>query len=267
MRLALVIGNSRLHWAVLSERRVYATWDTEPLDRGAIAPLCSRPDPLNSRLTLAPSQELEQITLTPPLIIVSVVPQQTAFWQRHISCDVITLEQIPLRGLYPTMGIDRAIAALGAGETYGFPVLVIDGGTALTLTGIDGDRRVIGGAILPGLRLQGRSLNQHTAALPEIDFASPSSSPASAIPRWAVTTPDAIRSGIFYTILSGIRDFVEDWRVTHVDSRVVLTGGDGEFLYRHLGDRYPQMKPLMSFEPHLVFKGIQTLLTKKCPEP
>jgi type III pantothenate kinase len=262
MRLALVIGNSRLHWAVLSETLIHATWDTEHLDHEAIAQLCLDANSLNSFLTLAPKHPPDPLTITSPMVVVSVVPEQTALWQQQVSCQSITLDQIPLKGLYPTMGIDRAIATLGAGQSYGFPVLVVDGGTALTLTGIDGDRQIIGGAILPGLRLQGRSLTQQTAALPEIEFSSSASSPASAIPRWAMTTPDAIRSGIFYTILSGVREFIEDWRSTYPDSKVVLTGGDGLFLHRHLGDRYPHLLPFTIYDPYLVFKGIQVLLKK-----
>ena len=95
---------------------------------------------------------------------------------------------------------------MGAGETYGYPVLVIDGGTALTITGIDANRRLIGGAILPGLRLQLRSLSVGTAALPEIIL------PQQLPPRWSNNTPDSIASGILYTVSAGISDFIQDWQ-------------------------------------------------------
>jgi len=44
----------------------------------------------------------------------------------------------------------RALAVLGAGKKYGFPCLVIDAGTALTFTGVDRDKKLVGGAIDPG---------------------------------------------------------------------------------------------------------------------
>ena len=74
--------------------------------------------------------------------------------------EFIGLEDIPLEGLYPSLGVDRALALWGAGATWGFPCLVIDGGTALTLTGGNGDGFLVGGAILPGLRLQLQSLGR-----------------------------------------------------------------------------------------------------------
>ena len=39
--------------------------------------------------------------------------------------------------MYPTLGIDRALALYSAGSTFRFPVLVIDAGTALRFTGAD----------------------------------------------------------------------------------------------------------------------------------
>jgi type III pantothenate kinase len=85
------------------------------------------------------------------LSLASVVPNQTALWQDYSNVHEITLDQVPLQGIYPTLGIDRALALWGAGETWGWPMLVIDAGTALTLTGADANRCLIGGAILPGL--------------------------------------------------------------------------------------------------------------------
>jgi type III pantothenate kinase len=69
-----------------------------------------------------------------PLYLASVVPSQTALWQTYPDVHIITLDQVPLQGVYPTLGIDRALALWGAGETWGWPMLVIDAGTALTLT-------------------------------------------------------------------------------------------------------------------------------------
>jgi len=63
-----------------------------------------------------------------------VVPNQRELWANYGNLRIITLKDIPLLDLYPTFGIDRALAVLGAGKKYGFPCLVIDAGTALTFT-------------------------------------------------------------------------------------------------------------------------------------
>lgn len=246
-----MIGNARLHWGLLSDKGVVSTWDTPHLDAAAIAPLLSNPSDFTPLLSLSPNPPSPPPTLAPPLLLASVVPSQSALWQRQAPTRLVALDQIPLTGLYPTMGIDRALALVGAGHQYGFPVLVIDGGTALTFSGVDGDRHVVGGAILPGVQLQGRSLSQHTAALSEVDL-EPSPLPN----RWALTTPEAIRSGILYTVLAGIRDFVSHWRAEFPTSPVVLTGGDGATLYRYLQTYSPDCVMDTHWNPNLVFEGI-----------
>jgi type III pantothenate kinase len=156
--LALAIGNSRYHWAWLIGQEIQDSWHSDYV----------RADNCSQQLVLpnnfAAYLKLQQLQLADiPIYLASVVPAQTELWQPHVQ-RVFTLADVPLLNLYPTLGIDRALAAYGAGQIYGYPMLVIDGGTALTLTGIDGDRRLVGGAICPGLGLQLQSLNVRTAA-------------------------------------------------------------------------------------------------------
>jgi type III pantothenate kinase len=177
-------------------------------------------------------------------------------WEAYPEVRIITLEQIPLQGVYPTLGIDRALALWGAGETWGFPVLTIDAGTALTFTGADGDRMLVGGAILPGLGLQLQSLAQKTANLPQVEAQNVLSLP----PRWALNTPESIQSGIIYTIIAGVRDFIAAWWQKFPESHVVLTGGDGKLLLGYLRSRFPEIASQVIFEPHLIFWGMRVIV-------
>lgn len=151
------------------------------------------------------------------------------------------------------MGVDRAFALWGAGVTYGFPCLVIDAGTALTFTGADAHRRLIGGAILPGLRLQLHSLAQKTAALPEVKL------PQTLPQRWARGTPAAIESGVIYTVLAGVQDFIENWWQQHPDSQIVLTGGDGALLLNWLPLKDREATKV-KVDPQLIFWGMRSLI-------
>ena len=262
IRLALVIGNSRLHWALVSAEKVLCTWDSDHLDQKAIASLIPHRNDLGTLLSLSAHSLRSFQPPIAPLLLASVVPTQTHLWQQHVQTQTITLDQIPLQGIYPTMGIDRALAALGAGQCYGFPVLIIDGGTALTFTGVDGNRQIVGGAILPGLRLQGRSLTQHTAALPDIDFSEETATQDSTVVRWATKTPEAIRSGIFYTVIAGIRDFIEHWQQQYSESSIVFTGGDGQFLLSRLQKSHSHLTSGAIFNAALVFEGIRAVITQ-----
>jgi type III pantothenate kinase len=187
------------------------------------------------------------------LYLASVVPEQTKLFLDYPDLNLIQLTDIPVKNLYPTLGIDRALAVLGSGETYGFPSLVIDGGTALTLTGVNQNQELSGGAILPGLGLQFQSLAIKTAALPRLNL------PQSLPTRWAMNTEDAIASGIIYTLLTGIMGFIEDWLKQHPESNIILTGGDGERLLSYLNEIYPDIANYSKFDPNLIFWGMRSL--------
>jgi len=182
-----------------------------------------------------------------------VVPPQTDLWAAYPAVTRLTLAHIPLAGLYPTLGIDRALTLLGAGTSYGFPTLVIDAGTALTVTGATGDRQLIGGAILPGLSLQLRALAQHTAALPIV------SPPDILPPRWARQTDTAIASGVIYGLLATLQTFITAWQQQFPTSSLCLTGGDGPRLLTYLQAESPAIAAQLHPDPHLSFKGILAL--------
>jgi type III pantothenate kinase len=220
--LALAIGNSRCHWAWFIGQELQDYWHSDYVSADNWSQQLVLPD---NFATYLKSQQLQLAEI--PIYLASVVPAQTKLWQPYVQ-KVFTLVDIPLLNLYPTLGIDRALAAYGAGQIYGYPVLVIDGGTALTITGIDGDRRLVGGAICPGLGLQLQSLSAGTAALPQLQI------PAVLPHRWAQDTPSAIMSGVLYGSIAGLQDFIQDWHQQFPDSPVLVTGGDGGLLQSYL---------------------------------
>ncbi|MDX2097338.1 MAG: pantothenate kinase [Leptolyngbyaceae cyanobacterium bins.59] len=239
--LALAIGNSRVHWAWFEGDRLSHAGHTTHLNALQV-----------KTLSFLPVESL----IEPDIWMASVVPEQTLLWEFR-SPQVITLDHIPITNLYPTLGIDRALALLAAGERWEWPVLVVDGGTALTLTGADGDRQLIGGVILPGLGLQFQSLANQTAQLPQLQV--PEQLPS----RWARTTDQAIQSGILYTVTAGLRDFLGDWWQKFPDSNVALTGGDGAILLTYLREKMPDQIDRLQLEPRLVFQGMQ-IVRRKC---
>nr|WP_322744181.1 MULTISPECIES: pantothenate kinase [unclassified Coleofasciculus] len=250
--LALVIGNSRLHWGWFADGTLQEAWDTDYFPEKQVEQLiqCWVSGVMPAELF---PPVLQKSCLSPPLYLASVVPEQTKLWQAYPATRIISLDHLPLSGLYPTLGIDRALALLGAGETYGYPMLVIDAGTALTFTGVDRHRRLMGGAILPGLRLQLQSLGQRTAALPTTQL------PPQLPSRWAMQTPAAIESGVIYTVLAGVQDFIGDWQSRFRGSQVAITGGDYNLLLRYWQAQYPDLGYLLIADPHLIFWGIRSV--------
>lgn len=253
--LALTIGNSRLRWALFNHTHLQHTWETPHLSEAIAQQLIQTAFDF-SACGLSPLKTLLPVWQTPPeLWVTSVVPQQTALWQTYSQTKVIAADQIPLKAAYSTLGLDRALAVLGASEVYGSSVLVIDSGTALTFTGAD-RLTLVGGAILPGLQLQFRALNQATAALPLIQTETlPEHLPL----RWSNDTIAAMQSGIVHTVLASIKSFVEDWQQTFPDSALVLTGGDCTILHRYLEQLHPALAEQIVVDPNLLFWGARAI--------
>ena len=243
--LGLAIGNSRLHWAWFQDGELQISWNSKYLTESVVnntIPFDIFPDPvLKGKLSRL------------PVCLVSVVPVQTSLWQNYTLLRQINLVDIPLEGIYPTMGVDRALAVWGGGKTYGFPCLVIDSGTALTFTGVDEQQTLIGGAILPGLSLQLKSLASHTAALPIVKL-------TTSLPeRWALNTQQAIESGIVHTILAGINSFITDWTARFPQSTIIFTGGDTFLLEKYRESHQTQRTNKVIFDTNLLFWGIKLI--------
>lgn len=264
--LALMIGNSRLHWAWFEGDRLCQTWDTPHLPPDIAVSLLQTLARTGLGTNLAMNLVIKSgspdfptdltIPAQSPLWLASVVPTQTTIWQTYSQTQLITLAQIPLAGLYSTLGIDRALALVGAATGYGLPSLVIDAGTALTFTGVGVQNQLVGGAILPGLRLQLHTLSEQTAALPS------TMQQKLVLPnRWSTNTSEAIWSGVLYTLLAGLRDFITDWQQQFPASAILLTGGDADLLAALLQQQIPDLAAQIRVDHNLIFRGIHKIRT------
>lgn len=262
--LALMMGNSHLHWGWFENGSLKQSWDTAHLSPEAVDCLIQHKFDFSQCGSFVKfSGDYPAPVLKPlwpvPLWIASVVPSQTRFWQSSTAVHLLSLEDIPMQGLYPSMGIDRALALWGAATSLGLPALVIDAGTGLTFTGADATGQLVGGAILPGLGLQLRSLTEHTAALPAISeqldrLRIHGTAPA----RWATSTPEAMLSGVLYGLLAGIDDFIQTWLRDYPTSTITLTGGDSHLLFHLL--QQPESPRTIRIDPHLVFWGMRAVV-------
>lgn len=266
--LALMIGNSRLHWAQFTGETLIYAWDTDYLPADVIQQLSQSQTLKDLLLKIFPSNEatgkarhgnmedflktLSSFLPSPPVIVASVVPSQTALWQIYPNVRILSLDQVPIKGMYPTLGIDRALALWGAGNNWGFPVLVIDAGTALTFTGADANQHLVGGAILPGLGLQLATLAERTGQLPTVEL------PQQLPQRYALNTQEAMQSGVIYTLVAGIKDFIEAWWRDFPQGNVVVTGGDRELLVNYLQSQFPEIVDSLNVEADLIFWGMRS---------
>lgn len=245
--LAVALGNSRNHWAQF-ESGAIAAWGHSRHLRAS-----------ETEVSLAKLPWWSGLSPEVPLVVASVVPEQWHRLQGYLPPKTpisnLGTVSLPLGGVYPGFGLDRGLAALGAGQRWGVPLLLMDGGTALTFTGLDERRSLVGGAILPGLGLQSRALVQGTALSDEIDMTG-----AVLPPRWALETGEAIRSGILYTLLAGVEQFIEQWQQRFPESAIVLTGGDGATLAAGLQAIAPQVAAQVVLDEEVLFWGMAAMV-------
>ncbi len=100
------------------------------------------------------------------------------------------------------LGADRVAAALGAHMTFpGRDKIVVDFGTATTITAVAANGTIAGGAILPGFGLWSEMLAARTAQLPKV---------AGVAPRSAVgrSPKEAIAAGLHFGHVGAVRELV-----------------------------------------------------------
>jgi len=102
------------------------------------------------------------------------------------------------------LGADRVAAALGARKLYpGENLVIVDCGTATTLTFLTKNGELLGGAILPGLALWPKALALATAKLPNVSLPKLTAKLPTSV---AKDTDDAIRAGALYGHAGAIRE-------------------------------------------------------------
>ncbi|HIK44076.1 MAG TPA: pantothenate kinase [Leptolyngbyaceae cyanobacterium M65_K2018_010] len=252
--LGLVIGNSRLHWGAFAGDRWLGGWHTSHLceDQAQILIRGGFLPPAWLQVGILPPWPEDLVAPGPiPIWGASVVRSQWQNLAAYPQIHPIETPQVPLADTYDGFGVDRALTLVGAGSTYGWPVLVVDCGTALTFTaGVA--QRLLGGAILPGLRLQLQALHDHTDGLPQVSL------DLDALPcRWARTTAAAMASGVLYTQLAGLHDFLGAWWAAYPTGAVVLTGGDSEVLAARLVALHPDWADRLRVDLNLMFWGLR----------
>ncbi len=143
-------------------------------------------------------------------------------------------------------GGDLIVGAVAALAEYKPPLLIIDMGTATTMTAIDGKRNFLGGAIFPGVKISAEALSGKTAQLPAISL----EAPGKAIGR---NTVDCMRSGLMMgaaAMLDGMILRMEE--ELGEPATVVVTGGIARFVM-------PMCRRKMIYDKDLLLKGLALL--------
>jgi len=148
-----------------------------------------------------------------------------------------------------TLGRDRLAGVMGAKFLrFAENCLVIDAGTCLTYDYVHEDGFYGGGAITLGIEMRYRALNEFTQKLPRLSASDDLSEImiSEDVGDW---TNAAMHSGVMGGIFDELGARIDRFRSKFANSAIILTGGDAEFLVKHI-------KNEIFVEPHLVHYGL-----------
>lgn len=228
----LLIGNTRWHWALA----------------GGSGGSSRTPGAQLRFVHLPPSAS----AVEPPLAwaAVGAVPPEAAL----PAASRLQLEDVPLAGSPPWLGIDRALAGWWAARLSGGPVLVADAGTVLSLTRVDGRGRFAGGRLMAGAAMQLAAMGSGTAGLPTLE-----GSLEAGAEEWPLATAAAMRRGVMEGLAAAVREAGRQAREQEPSCRILLTGGDGPSLLPLLR-RWPELgEDGLTHHPELCLEALVAL--------
>lgn len=143
-------------------------------------------------------------------------------------------------------GADLVVGAVSALRSYAPPIILVDMGTATTISVLDKSGALVGGCVCPGVKVSLDALTSRTALLPGIQL----DQPKRAIGR---NTIDCMRSGIMMgtaCMLDGMIDRME--QELGYQTTVVATGGIARFIIPMCGRK-------IIYDGDLLIKGLAAL--------
>ncbi len=147
------------------------------------------------------------------------------------------------------LGSDLVVDAVAGIHEYPVPQIIIDMGTATTLSVVDRNKNYLGGTILTGMAVAADALVSRTAQLPKIAF----EKPKKVIGR---NTIDCMKSGIMYSnacALDGMISLIEE--ELGESCTVIATGGLASVVV-------PLCKRSIILDDDLLLKGLMLIYQK-----
>lgn len=167
--------------------------------------------------------------------------------------ELIAKQDIIDISLLQGIGNDRILGLIGAIYYSQSPIMTIDCGTATTLNLLNENNVCVGGAILPGIFTQFRSLTENTSALKKIKLKQVET-------HFGKNTNDAISSGILNGTIGLIKDFINQAKneLKTNSLNIFLTGGNSIWI----ADKLVRYDSTIQHKTTLVLDGLKFLAKK-----
>ena len=118
------------------------------------------------------------------------------------------------------VGADRIVNAVAAIEKYGYPLIIVDFGTATTFCAISDKGEYLGGSICPGIKISSEALFHQASKLPRVELVKPGMTICK-------STVSAMQSGIIYGYAGMVEKLIAMMKkeLKSDDVKVIATGG------------------------------------------
>lgn len=147
------------------------------------------------------------------------------------------------------VGADLIVNAVAGLKYYGSPLIMIDMGTATTVSALDKAGNYVGGMIIPGVRVSLDSLVNRTSQLPKIALEAPKRIVGK-------NTIECMKSGIIIAQAASLDGIIERiWEEMGYESAVVATGGLSNCIV-------PNCKHDIIIDNELTLKGLGLIYEK-----
>ena len=229
MLLAIDVGNTNVVLGVFDKDTLIESWRLATDNKRSADEYGTIIESMFMREGIRPS-DIEDI------IISSVVPS-LLFTLEHMCMKFYEMNPIVIETGIKTglkikyddprqVGADRIVNCVAAHSRYGGNIIVIDFGTATTLSCVSEAGEFLGGAIAPGIKTQAAALFEHTAKLPNVDLELPGK-------FICKNTSEAMQSGLIYGHMGFTEHMVRCMKEEMAseigcrteDIKVVATGG------------------------------------------
>lgn len=151
------------------------------------------------------------------------------------------------------VGIDRIANTYGALVRFpGKDAIVVDMGTAVTFDVVSKERKFLGGAIYPGMRISAEALHHWTDKLPLVEAKKP---PSPISP----STQGNIQSGIYWGLIGAMEKMIREMKKSFPKAIIVATGG----LAKQRGLKADLKEIIDAFEPELTLTGLYEILKER----
>lgn len=223
MMLAIDVGNTHIVVALYNEEKLENSWRMST-DRNKSS------DELGMVIVQFLTHNKTELSDIEAVIISSVVPpimhSLCNAVRKYIKCEPIIVGPGIKTGLNirydnpKEVGADRIVNAVAAIEKYGYPIIIVDFGTATTYCAIDKNGDYLGGVITAGIQISLDALFERAAKLPKVEIVAPEAT----IGRNTVTS---MQSGAVFGQAGQVDRIVGNMKneINAKECRVIATGG------------------------------------------